>query len=55
MEKQQPPLGGVNVDLGKLKIESNAAARDVDFGQVLEIDTNPALEKKVLKKIDLFL
>ncbi|KAJ6090059.1 hypothetical protein N7467_005275 [Penicillium canescens] len=55
MEKKQPPLGGVKVDLGKLKIESNSAARDVDFGQVLEVETNPALEKKVLKKIDLFL
>jgi hypothetical protein len=55
MEKQQLPPGGVKVNLGKLKIESNSAARDVAFGQVLEVETNPALEKKVLKKIDLFL
>jgi hypothetical protein len=55
MEKQQPPPGGAEYDIGKLKIDSHSAARDVDFGQVLEVETNPALEKKVLKKIDLFL
>lgn len=29
--------------------------RDVDFGEVLQVETSPELDKKVLRKLDLFL
>lgn len=54
MEKQQSP-SGAKPDLGVLKVGSAPAARDVDFGQVLEMETSPAMEKKVLRKLDFFL
>lgn len=55
MGKQQLPSGDAKPDLGTLKVESSSAARDVDFGQVLEVETTPAMEKKVLRKLDFFL
>lgn len=55
MGKQQLPSEDTKPDLGTLKVESSSAARDVDFGQVLEVETTPAMEKKVLRKLDFFL
>ncbi|KAJ5783273.1 hypothetical protein N7457_005047 [Penicillium paradoxum] len=55
MEKQQPSSEVIKPDLGILKIGSTSAARDVDFGQVMEVGTTPAMEKKVLRKLDFFL
>ncbi|KAJ5945458.1 hypothetical protein N7516_005626 [Penicillium verrucosum] len=55
MGKQQLPSEDTKPDLGTLKVESGSAARDVDFGQVLEVETTPAMEKKVLRKMDFFL
>lgn len=55
MGEQQIPFGDTKPDLGTLKVESGSAARDVDFGQVLEVETTPAMEKKVLRKLDFFL
>ncbi|OQE27795.1 hypothetical protein PENSTE_c004G08929 [Penicillium steckii] len=37
------------------KLDSSPAARDVDFGQVLETTVTPELERKVLWKLDLYL
>jgi hypothetical protein len=54
MEKQQPPLEGVESGLEKLKVDESVM-RDVDFGQVLEVETTPEMEKKVLRKLDLLL
>lgn len=54
MEKQPPPLGGGTVDVDVLKMETTPAARDVDFGQVLETHATPEMERKVLWKLDLW-
>ncbi|KAJ5557367.1 hypothetical protein N7513_002956 [Penicillium frequentans] len=51
MEKQIPD----SVDLDILKAPSNPAAKDVDFGEVLETHATPQMERKVLWKLDLFL
>ncbi|KAJ5657298.1 uncharacterized protein N7484_000947 [Penicillium longicatenatum] len=51
MEKQPP--GSVDLDI--LKAPSNPAAKDVDFGEVLETHSTPQMERKVLWKLDLFL
>ncbi|KAJ5662977.1 hypothetical protein N7507_003708 [Penicillium longicatenatum] len=51
MEKQPP--GSVDLDI--LKAPSNPAAKDVDFGEVLETHSTPQMEGKVLWKLDLFL
>jgi len=40
-------------DLDIKKLDSSPAARDVDFGQVLETAVTPELERKVLWKLDL--
>lgn len=53
MGKQQPPPSGGPADLDLLKIEQSSAARDVDFGQVLETTATPQMERKVLWKLDL--
>lgn len=53
MEKQQAPPSGGPADLDMLKLEQNSAARDVDFGQVLETAATPEMERKVLWKLDL--
>lgn len=53
MEKQRSSLADGRVDLDLLKIEPSSAARDVDFGQVLEAPSTPEMERKVLWKIDL--
>lgn len=53
MEKQQPPADGGGVDIDKLKVDTTPAARDVDFGQVLETNATPQMERKVLWKLDL--
>lgn len=53
MDKKSHPLGDNTVDLDILKVQSAPAARDVDFGQVLETNVTPALERKVLWKLDL--
>ncbi|KAJ5227639.1 uncharacterized protein N7469_007645 [Penicillium citrinum] len=42
-------------DLDIKKLDSSPAARDVDFGQVLETAVTPELERKVLWKLDLYL
>ncbi|KAJ5813222.1 hypothetical protein N7447_010245 [Penicillium robsamsonii] len=55
MGEQHLPPGGTNPDLAMLKVEPSSGIRDVDFGQVLEIETTPAIEKRVLRKLDLFL
>ncbi|KAJ5357073.1 hypothetical protein N7517_011682 [Penicillium concentricum] len=55
MGEQHLPSGGIKPDLAMLKVESSSAIRDVDYGQVLEIETTPAMEKKVLRKLDFFL
>lgn len=52
MEKQDAPSGTAKQDLGMLKLDLSSAARDVDFGQVLEVEATPAMEKKVLRKLD---
>ncbi|KAJ6105021.1 hypothetical protein N7486_003710 [Penicillium sp. IBT 16267x] len=49
---KQPPG---SVDLDVLKAPSNPAAKDVDFGEVLETHSTPQMERKVLWKLDLFL
>lgn len=41
------------VDLDILKAPSNLAAKDVDFGEVLETHATPQMERKVLWKLDL--
>ncbi|KAJ5120946.1 uncharacterized protein N7515_010334 [Penicillium bovifimosum] len=55
MEKQQVPSEGTKPDLEMLKLDATSAARDVDFGQVLEVETTPEMERKVLRKLDFFL
>ncbi|KAJ5559192.1 hypothetical protein N7535_008944 [Penicillium sp. DV-2018c] len=55
MEKRKVPSAGTKPDVGVLKLDSTPAARDVDFGQVLEVETTPEMEKKVLRKLDFFL
>jgi hypothetical protein len=51
MEKQHSPPD-VNADMAKLGVEASTA-RDVDFGQVLEVESTPELQRKVLLKLDL--
>ncbi|KAJ5102427.1 hypothetical protein NUU61_004649 [Penicillium alfredii] len=54
MEKPPPP--GAHVpDFDKLKVDTNPAARDVDVGQVLDVESIPKVEKRVLWKLDLLL
>ena len=56
MEKQQDestPRGNA-IDLDMLKVRSNPAAKDVDFGQVLETSSTPQMERRVLWKLDLW-
>ncbi|KAJ5584795.1 uncharacterized protein N7459_004595 [Penicillium hispanicum] len=55
MEKQHPLPGGDPVDFDILKVQSAPAARDVDFGQVLETHATPEMQRKVLWKLDMFL
>jgi hypothetical protein len=55
MEKQEVPSEGTKPDLGMLKLDSTSAASDVDFGQVLGVETTPEMEKRVLRKLDFFL
>ncbi|CAI7665904.1 unnamed protein product [Penicillium glandicola] len=55
MEKQPLPSGGINSGLGMIKVESTSAVCDLDFGQVLEVETTPIMEKHVLRKLDCFL
>lgn len=52
MEKQQSPPEAKASDVGKLGVETSTA-RDVDFGQVLEVESTPELRRKVLLKLDL--
>ncbi|CAI7595373.1 unnamed protein product [Penicillium viridicatum] len=52
---KQLPSEDTKPDLGTLKVESSSATRDLDFGQVLEVKTTPAMEKKVLRKLDFVL
>ena len=54
MRKQDFQSGTTKPDL-VLKIESSSAARDVDLGQLFEVETTPEMEKKVLRKLDFFL
>ncbi|CAL5873036.1 uncharacterized protein PFLUO_LOCUS7305 [Penicillium psychrofluorescens] len=54
MEKQQSPPEAKASDVGKLGVETSTA-RDVDFGQVLEVESTPELRRKVLLKLDLLL
>lgn len=44
---------GQDTGLDMVKMGSTPAARDVDFGQVLETTSTPELERKVLWKLDL--
>ncbi|CAG7954690.1 unnamed protein product [Penicillium olsonii] len=53
MEKQRIS-GEAHPDLDKLKVD-DTIMRDVDFGEVLQVETTPEMDKKVLKKLDLFL
>ncbi|CAG8183435.1 unnamed protein product [Penicillium olsonii] len=53
MEKQRIS-GEAQPDLDKLKVD-DTIMRDVDFGEVLQVETTPEMDKKVLKKLDLFL
>lgn len=55
MEKQNIPQDPDTPGLDILKINSTPAARDVDFGQVLETTATPELERKVLWKLDFYL
>ncbi|KAJ5873725.1 uncharacterized protein N7529_002155 [Penicillium soppii] len=54
MEKQHHPSDVAESGLEKLKVDESVL-RDVDFGQVLELETTPEMEKRVLRKLDLFL
>ncbi|CAG8147876.1 unnamed protein product [Penicillium salamii] len=54
MEKDQPSSGGAQSGVDKLKVD-DSIMRDVDFGEVLQVETSPELDKKVLRKLDLFL
>lgn len=53
MEKKQTPANGVESDMNKLKIASNIGARDAYVGEMLEINTTPEMERRVLWKLDL--
>lgn len=55
MGQQDLPSESIKPDLGILKVESISAARDVDLGQLFEVETTPEMEKKVLRKLDFFL
>ncbi|KAJ5788924.1 uncharacterized protein N7518_005935 [Penicillium psychrosexuale] len=55
MGQQDLPSGSTKPDLGILKVESSSAVRDVDLGQLFEVETTPEMEKKVLRKLDFFL
>lgn len=54
MEKHQPPSGDAQSGAEKLQVDESIM-RDIDFGQVLEAETTPEMEKKVLRKLDWFL
>jgi hypothetical protein len=53
MEKNDMPSNQDTPGLDMVKMGSTPAARDVDFGQVLETTSTPELERKVLWKLDL--
>ncbi|KAJ5388899.1 hypothetical protein N7509_011440 [Penicillium cosmopolitanum] len=55
MEKKDMPPDQDTPGLDMVKMGSTPAARDVDFGQVLETTSTPELERKVLWKLDLYL
>lgn len=54
MEKHQTPSGDAQSGAEKLQVD-DSIMRDMDFGQVLEVETTPEMDKKVLRKLDLFL
>lgn len=54
MEKHEPSSGDVQPGVEKLEVD-DSIMRDMDFGQVLEVETTPEMDKKVLRKLDLFL
>ncbi|KAJ5336079.1 hypothetical protein MYU51_009501 [Penicillium brevicompactum] len=54
MEKHQPPSGDAQSGAEKLQVD-DSIMRDIDFGQVLDAETTPEMEKKVLRKLDWFL
>ncbi|CAI7586237.1 unnamed protein product [Penicillium pancosmium] len=54
MEKKDMPPDQDAPGLDMVKMGSTPAARDVDFGQVLETTSTPELERKVLWKLDLY-
>lgn len=55
MEKthaQQPAVTQIS-DLKSMVVADMASAdKDIDLGQILEVETSPQLERKVLMKID---
>jgi hypothetical protein len=53
MEKKDMPPDQDTSGIDMVKMGSTPAARDVDFGQVLETTSTPELERKVLWKLDL--
>lgn len=52
MEKQDSSPEANASHMGKLKVESSTAW-DAGFGQVLEVESTPELQRKVLVKLDL--
>lgn len=52
MEKQHPSSEANASDMGKIKAETSTAW-DAGFGQVLEVESTPEQQRKVLLKLDL--
>lgn len=47
------PAPSSDADAGGVKLEGPIKSIDTALGQILEVDSSPELEKKVLLKIDL--
>lgn len=54
MSPDKSPSGDDPIDLGITKVGSLPGAREIDVGEVLEADSSDYMQKKVLRKLDLW-